>query len=111
MRNLFPRASADQCQSWKQGKLDMAEHLFHEFDRIQHVKAETTVMKAADLFYEIGKEQLDQSESYIATKWLYRARDLLATRSDDFTAFDAGDLKLNVLHTLGTSEKAQLAPI
>ena len=60
-----------------------------------------TAQDIADLLYEIGKESFRKQEHEIAVKWLERAYDVLSTQSLERLSFNAGDLRMNILHDLG----------
>jgi len=56
----------------------------------------------ADLLYEIGKERLNRKDGHVAVKWLERAYDALTAQEFDRLSQDAVELRLSIMHHLGT---------
>ena len=94
-------STAYRGQSWKQCRLDMAEHFYNTLMSGETVSDANLVMRAVDLFYEMGAEQLQVSQFETATKWLRRAFDFSQSNDDNLSPADLGEMKLNVLHALG----------
>ena len=56
----------------------------------------------ADLLFEVGKGLLDKHEPSRAAKWLRRAMEILADQDMDLLSPDALELRLSIIHYLGT---------
>ena len=65
---------------------------------IQAPAAETL----ADLLFEMGKEIHQRGDSYRASKWLERAHATLSEHDMEALSADAGELRLSIMHLLGT---------
>lgn len=91
----------DRWQSWQQGRLDLAEHFFATMD-LTHARSTASVAEdRVDLFFEIGKSLLDKGCYDMAVVWLKRASKLLQDQNLESLSSDAGELRLNLLHTYG----------
>ena len=53
------------------------------------------------MLYEIGKDNSEKKNNELATKWLERAATIFEDYDLGDLGPDAGDLRLNVLHTYG----------
>ncbi|KAK4995493.1 sporulation-specific protein 22 [Elasticomyces elasticus] len=82
--------------AWRQGRLDLAEHMYKKAATSGEVLAE----KQADLLFEIGKDLLKGKDFVLATKWLERALNALAEQEIEKLGPDAGELKLGIVHSL-----------
>jgi len=56
----------------------------------------------ADLLFEVGKGLLIKHEPSRAAKWLRRAMEILADQDMDLLSPDALELRLSIMHYLGT---------
>ncbi len=54
-----------------------------------------------DLFFQIGRDLLVKGSHDIAILWLRRASGLLENQDIECLSSDAGELRLNLLHTSG----------
>lgn len=92
---------ANHAQAWQQDRLDLAAHFFAKVHSEGVRPASADIEKCIDVLYEIGKDNLEKKNNELATTWLERA----ATMFEDYELGDlgpdAGDLRLNVLHTYG----------
>ncbi|KAK4996267.1 sporulation-specific protein 22 [Elasticomyces elasticus] len=100
-RGLFQQLSTEYyilrtAIAWKQGRLDLAEHMYKKAATSGEVLAE----KQADLLFEIGKDLLKGKDFVLATKWLERALNALAEQEIEKLGPDAGELKLGIVHSL-----------
>ncbi len=67
-----------------------------------HVRSTSAVAEdMVDLFFEIGKCLLDKGCCDMAVIWLKRAYELLQNQDLEKLSPDAGELRLNLLHTYG----------
>lgn len=86
--------------AWKSGRLDLAAHfttkLNFETSHISHLEE-----KAADLFFEIGKFVLKQSDTRSASEWLERALNALDACDIDRLSDDTADLRVSISAKLG----------
>ena len=80
----------------------MAEHFYGGLLSSEIVRDADFVARAVDLCYEIGAEQLQASQYETSIKWLQRAADFLRSDNDDGVRVNMEEMRLNVLHTLGT---------
>jgi Meiosis protein SPO22/ZIP4 like len=77
------------------------EHFFASLD-LKHARGIPTVAEIMiDLFFDIGKGLLSQGCCDMAVQWLKRAFELLQDHDLGKLSPDAGELRLNVLHTYG----------
>jgi Meiosis protein SPO22/ZIP4 like len=81
--------------------MDLAEHFFATTDTGQATSPSAIAEDVVDLFYEIGKCQLDKGRFDMAVKWLKRAFELLQNQEIGSLSPDVSELRLNVLHTYG----------
>jgi Meiosis protein SPO22/ZIP4 like len=81
--------------------MDLAEHFFATTDTWQATSPSAIAEDVVDLFYEIGKCQLDKGRFNMAVKWLKRAFELLQNQEFGSLSPDVSELRLNVLHTYG----------
>jgi Meiosis protein SPO22/ZIP4 like len=91
----------DSSQSWQQNRLDLAEHFFAMVDLTHFNSAPADAEILIDLLFEIGKYLFDQGCCDMAVMWLERAHQLLESQDVERLSSDAGELRLNVLHTYG----------
>ena len=86
--------------SWKSNRLDLAAHFTAKLD-FGKVHSAHLPEKAADLFYEIGKFLLKQSDAKSAGEWLERALRALDACDIEHLSDDAPDLRLSIGAKLG----------
>lgn len=96
------RKVANISQSWHQDRLDLAEHFFARMESTRTERTSAVAEDMVDLFLEIGRGLLDKGCANISTIWLKRAFELLQYQQLEALSPDAGELRLNLLHTYGT---------
>jgi Meiosis protein SPO22/ZIP4 like len=99
---LLSSKLTERCQSWQQKRLDLAEHFYAKMDLALTKCAPATAEDIIDLLFEIGKCLLDQRCCTTAILWLERAYRLLTSQHVGLLSQDAGELRLNLLHTFGS---------
>ncbi|KAI9718236.1 MAG: hypothetical protein M1812_004226 [Candelaria pacifica] len=83
--------------SWRQSRLDMAEHMFRKASvNDRHLDPNTTE-SFADLLFEIGKSQYDNQQYDLAVKWLDRSYDVLHKQDLERLSNDAGELRISII--------------
>ncbi|KAI5289634.1 hypothetical protein KEM54_003528 [Ascosphaera aggregata] len=87
--------------SWRQRRLDLAEHLFTKVSKTCIEQESSTAEALADLCYEIGTTHLEGKDFPLAVRWLERAADALAKHELEKLSADADELRLAVWHSLG----------
>lgn len=63
-------------------------------------KDPSTAESIADLYYEIGRDQISRSRPAAATKWLARAQEVLSSQDLEELSSDASELQVSVMHSL-----------
>lgn len=91
----------DSCQSWQQDRLDLTEHFLTNVDFEQLRCAPAVAEDMVDLFFQIGRNLLSSGSHDMAVLWLKRASQLLGNQDIECLSSDAGQLRLNLLHTSG----------
>lgn len=83
--------------------MDLADHFLATFTSSVKTDDIQSTIKAVDLCYEIGVQNLKISHSEIACRWLKRAHKMVeqAQGSDVSIVGELGDLDLNVAHAYG----------
>lgn len=92
--------------AWKTGRLDVAKHFTSKLDA-QSARAAHLAEKAADLYYEIAKHLLKQSDIQGGTDWLDRALASLDVCDVEHLSDDAADLRLSISAKLGKCSLAK----
>ncbi|KAI1873577.1 hypothetical protein JX265_005199 [Neoarthrinium moseri] len=97
--------------SWKEGRLDVAEHMYGKSETLRDDLDPTTAEKLTDTLFEIGRDFLGKNDSPMATKWLERAYEVISSQELEKLSREATELRLAVcqalvqaLLQLGTSE-------
>ncbi|KAI1866259.1 uncharacterized protein JN550_007647 [Neoarthrinium moseri] len=97
--------------SWKEGRLDVAEHMYGKSETLRDDLDPTTAEKLTDTLFEIGRDFLGKNDSPMATKWLERAYEVIGSQELEKLSREATELRLAVcqalvqaLLQLGTSE-------
>jgi Meiosis protein SPO22/ZIP4 like len=91
----------DSYQSWKQDRLDLAEHFFAMIDLAHARRTSAVAEEMVDLFFEIGKSLFDKGCCDMAMVWLRRALELLKNQDLGSLSLEVSELRLNLLHTYG----------
>lgn len=103
-------------QSWKEGRLDIAEHMYGKSESLRQQLDPSAAESLADTLFEVGKDLLDKNDFTMATKWLERAYEFLNSRELEQLSRDTIELRLaisqSLIHALlglNTSEGLQKA--
>lgn len=60
----------------------------------------STAESIADLYYEIGRDQISRCQPAEATKWLARAQEVLSSQGLENLSSDASELEVSVMHSM-----------
>ncbi|KAM0422754.1 hypothetical protein ACHAPD_001217 [Fusarium lateritium] len=86
--------------SWKQGCLDVAEHMYAKADNLlQHVDS-SSAERLADTFHCIGSELLSKEDYGMALKWLRRALKIIKTQELERLSTEGLELRMSIHHEL-----------
>ncbi|KAF5548040.1 transcription factor [Fusarium phyllophilum] len=86
--------------SWKQGRLDVAEHLYAKADDLLHNLDPTSAEHLADTFHGIGGDLLSRGDNEMALKWLRRALDLINDQALERLSTEGLELRISIHHEL-----------
>ena len=96
----FPNwVGSDQTQAWKQGKLDLAEHIYNKAFSAPGTFDPRSAENLADTLYEIGKDLLSKQQYLLATKWLERSHTVLNAQELDTLSSDANELRISIIQS------------
>jgi tetratricopeptide (TPR) repeat protein len=88
-------------QSWRNNRMDLAEHMFMKCKNLGKGFNPTTTEQLADLLYEIGKAALVKRDYEVAVRWLERAHDVLEEQGLDMLSPEIGELRLSIMQSIG----------
>ncbi|KAL8827014.1 MAG: hypothetical protein Q9191_003443 [Dirinaria sp. TL-2023a] len=86
--------------AWRQDRLDLAELMVPKVYLDSTEKDPSTAESIADLYYEIGRDQINKSRPAEATKWLARAQEVLSSQDLEELSSDSSELQVSVMHSL-----------
>ncbi|KAF5973420.1 transcription factor [Fusarium bulbicola] len=86
--------------SWKQGRLDVAEHMYAKADDLLHNLDPTSAEHLADTFHGIGGDLLSRGDNEMALKWLRRALDLINDQALERLSTEGLELRISIHHEL-----------
>ncbi|KAH8205291.1 hypothetical protein TruAng_000538 [Truncatella angustata] len=86
--------------SWKEGRLDVAEHMYAKSESLLQRLDSISAESLADALYEIGNDLLQKSDFLMAVKWLERAYELINNQELEQLSREAVELRLSILHSL-----------
>ncbi|KAJ4014976.1 sporulation-specific protein 22 [Fusarium irregulare] len=86
--------------SWKQGCLDVAEHMYTKADDLLHLIDPSSAERLADTFQCIGSELLSKEDHDMALKWLRRALDLVNSQGLERLSKEGLELRMSIYHEL-----------
>ncbi|KAK2790267.1 hypothetical protein FQN53_000033 [Emmonsiellopsis sp. PD_33] len=86
--------------SWRQGRIDVAEHMYSKIDAACVKREPTAAESLAGVLYDIGKSMLGRGEHEPAARWLQHSYETLCQHEIGRLSQDAGELRLSVLHGL-----------
>jgi hypothetical protein len=81
--------------------MDTAEHMFVKCKQLTGALSLSAAEHLADLFYEIGKDNLNKRSYEAAITWLGRAYDILGEQDTELLSPDATELRLSAMHSIG----------
>ncbi|KAG4295037.1 hypothetical protein FPRO06_01621 [Fusarium proliferatum] len=86
--------------SWKQGRLDVAEHMYAKADVLLHDLDPISAEHLADTFHGIGGDLLSKGDNEMALKWLRRALDLINDQALERLSTEGLELRISIHHEL-----------
>ncbi|KAG5745521.1 hypothetical protein H9Q70_011785 [Fusarium xylarioides] len=86
--------------SWKQGRLDVAEHMYAKADDLLHNLDPTSAEHLADTFHGIGGDLLSRGDNEMALKWLQRALELINGQAPERLSTEGLELRISIHHEL-----------
>ncbi|KAI0395928.1 meiosis protein SPO22/ZIP4 like-domain-containing protein [Xylariaceae sp. FL0594] len=86
--------------AWKEGRMDVAEHLYERAKNLMSKADTTTIEKLSDALFEIGRDLAQKSNSGLAVKWLERAYELLNSQDLAKLSRDALEMRLAISQAL-----------
>ncbi|CCT61743.1 related to transcription factors [Fusarium fujikuroi IMI 58289] len=86
--------------SWKQGRLDVAEHMYAKADVLLHNLDPISAEHLADTFHGIGGDLLSKGDNEMALKWLRRALDLINDQALERLSTEGLELRISIYHEL-----------
>ncbi|QPC76062.1 hypothetical protein HYE68_006814 [Fusarium pseudograminearum] len=101
MQRIEAEYFAMRCAlSWKQGCLDVAEHMYAKADNLlQHVDS-SSAERLADTFHCIGSELSSKEDHDMALKWLRRALSLINKKGLERLSTEGLELRMSIHHEL-----------
>lgn len=87
-------------QSWKQDRLDLAEHMYKKSTSCQQLLDPSTAESLADVLFEMGKDLLIKQQYENAVKWLERSYRVIGDQELDKMSTNTGELNLSVAESL-----------
>jgi hypothetical protein len=90
--------------------MDTAEHMFAKCKQLASTLNPSAAENLVDLLYEIGKGSMERRHFELAVRWLERAHEILEDQELEMLSFEAGQLRLSVMQTLGKSTLYKLLP-
>lgn len=87
-------------QAWRQDRLDLAELMLPKLRFDSDTLDPSAAESVADLYYEIGSDQIGRSRSEEALRWLTRAHDVLSVQGVDGLSSDAPELQVSIMHAM-----------
>ncbi|OBS27664.1 hypothetical protein FPOA_01606 [Fusarium poae] len=86
--------------SWKQGCLDVAEHMYAKADSLLRHVDSSSAERLADTFHCIGSELLSREDHSMALKWLRRALNIIKTQELERLSTEGLELRMSIHHEL-----------
>ena len=87
-------------KAWRQNRLDLARLMVNKAHPDTVSLDTSSVEELADLFFEIGRCQGEETQWVEALYWLERAHDILRNHSQDLLSSDAGELRIGIMHDM-----------
>ncbi|KAJ4261598.1 sporulation-specific protein 22 [Fusarium torreyae] len=86
--------------SWKQGRLDVADHMYAKADTLLRQLDPSSAEQLADTFHCIGSDFLTRKECDMALKWLRRAHSLINDQELERLSTEGLELRMSIYHEL-----------
>ncbi|KAI1269361.1 SPO22-domain-containing protein [Xylariaceae sp. FL1019] len=86
--------------SWKQDRMDVAEHLYNTIKKSMENADIPSVEKLSDALFEIGKDLTSKKNYPLAVKWLERSYQWINSREIELLSRDTIELRLAVSQCL-----------
>lgn len=97
---LAPYVMLKLTQSWKEGRLDVAEHMFTKVEELEQRLDVSTVESLTDTLQHIGADMLAKSDLVMAEKWLRRAHHLIHAQPLDHLSIEGLDIRFATCNDL-----------
>ena len=94
------KADQEGYKSWKESRLDVAEHIFSKAEGLLQRLDASTSESLADTLRHIGADMLAKSDISMAVKWLKRAYDVIHMQSIETLSVEGLDIRLATCHDL-----------
>ncbi|KAH8677915.1 meiosis protein SPO22/ZIP4 like-domain-containing protein [Xylariales sp. PMI_506] len=88
------------CKSWKEGRLDIAEHMYGKSESLMQRLDLRSAEDLSDVLYEIGYNLLKKQDFKMAVKWLERAHVFLSSQNLEVLSRNAVELRLAISQAL-----------
>ncbi|KAK0674422.1 meiosis protein SPO22/ZIP4 like-domain-containing protein [Cercophora samala] len=89
--------------AWVEGRLDVAEHMYTNAERLKKFLTRDYTERLADVLYEIGKSLGGKQDYKIAVKWLERANEVVNSVGVDQLTREGVELRLAITQALITA--------
>ncbi|KAM0559355.1 hypothetical protein ACHAPJ_004379 [Fusarium lateritium] len=86
--------------SWKQGRLDVADHMYAKADTLLRQLDPSSAEQLADTFHCIGSDFSSRKECDVALKWLRRAHSLINDQELERLSIEGLELRTSIYHEL-----------
>lgn len=87
-------------KSWKEGRLDVAEHLYGKSETLRQNLDPASAENLTDALFEIGNDLFQRHDFPIAVKWLERAYELVNSQQLEQLSREAIELRLSISQIL-----------
>ena len=91
---------ADMCQSWKEDRLDVAEHMYGKTVALQQHLDISSAENVADVLQHIGNALSAKGDYPLALRWLRRAYELINNQDLGRLSAEGLQLRLSICHDL-----------
>ncbi|PTB40057.1 hypothetical protein M441DRAFT_459152 [Trichoderma asperellum CBS 433.97] len=88
------------AMSWKEDRLDVAEHMFGKIDHLRPALDASSAEIIADTFHRIGYDLSSKGDYGMAVKWLKRAYDIICRQALDKLSVRGLELRLAIFQGL-----------
>ncbi|KAH7133344.1 meiosis protein SPO22/ZIP4 like-domain-containing protein [Dactylonectria estremocensis] len=86
--------------SWKEDRLDVAEHMYNKSEGLRHHLDAPSAEHMADTLRHIGSELSSRGDYPIALKWLRRAHELMNSQALELLSAEGLELRMSIFHHL-----------